>query len=61
LLSSSELLETALGKHVKFSLQDGWTVRKGSDCWEEEFSSFLGRFLKNVSPLVQIRTRESEI
>ncbi|MDD1673437.1 MAG: CCA tRNA nucleotidyltransferase [Methanomicrobiales archaeon] len=60
LLSSPELLETALGKHVKLSLLDGWTVREGSDCWDKEFSSFLGRFLKNESPLIQIRRRESE-
>ncbi|MDD1675956.1 MAG: CCA tRNA nucleotidyltransferase [Methanomicrobiales archaeon] len=60
LLASPELLETGLGKHVKLSLQEGWTVQEGIECWEENFSPFLGRFLKKESPLIQIQTRESE-
>ncbi|MDD1677666.1 MAG: CCA tRNA nucleotidyltransferase [Methanomicrobiales archaeon] len=60
LLSSSEILETGLGKHVKLSLEEGWEVREGTDCWQEDFSSFLGGFLKKLSPLTRIRKMEGE-
>lgn len=60
LLDSQEILETGLGKHVKISLLEGWSVTEGNDCWREEFAPFLGRFLKKSSPLIQIQRREEE-
>jgi tRNA nucleotidyltransferase (CCA-adding enzyme) len=60
LLSSPEVLDTSLGKHVKLSLEEGWEMREGVDCWEEHFSSFLGSFLLKLSPLTRIRNREGE-
>jgi tRNA nucleotidyltransferase (CCA-adding enzyme) len=60
LLNSPELLETGLGKHIKLVLEEGWQLREGVDCWEEGFSSFLGGFLKKLSPLTRIRNREDE-
>jgi tRNA nucleotidyltransferase (CCA-adding enzyme) len=58
LLSSAEILETGLGKHVKLSLEEGWETREGTACWQEDFSSFLGGFLRRLSPLMRIRKKE---
>jgi tRNA nucleotidyltransferase (CCA-adding enzyme) len=58
LLSSREILETSLGKHVKLSLEEGWEMREGIECWEESFSPFLGGFLQKLSPLTRIRKQE---
>jgi tRNA nucleotidyltransferase (CCA-adding enzyme) len=60
LLSSREILETGLGKHIKLSLEEGWETREGLACWQEEFSSFLGGFLQKLSPLTRIRIQEGE-
>ncbi|MDI6718361.1 MAG: CCA tRNA nucleotidyltransferase [Methanomicrobiales archaeon] len=58
LLSSQELLEVGHGRHIKQVLKEGWTVRAGAECWEEEFAEFIGRFLCRISPLTRIRRRE---
>ena len=55
LLRSKALLDVALGKHVRRSMEDGWTVSVGAGCWDEEFAGFLSGFLGRSSPLVRIR------
>ncbi len=60
LLFSPEILTTALGKHVKQSLQSGWTVREQETCWRADIAPQLRRFLKHRSPLAAIRARERE-
>lgn len=59
LLYSGELLEVALGRHVKIAMEEGWDVSQGADCWSPEFSRFLTTFLKKSSPFTRIR-RELE-
>lgn len=55
LLSSQELLLTAShGKHVRQSLESGWTLLEGADCWKEEFAPFIASFFDRCSPLVRI-------
>ena len=55
LLSSSELLQNAsLGKHIRLSLEQGWVLREGAECWQEEFAPFIARFFDRGSPLVRI-------
>jgi tRNA nucleotidyltransferase (CCA-adding enzyme) len=55
LLSSQELLTTAsLGKHVRQSLESGWTLLEGADCWQAEFAPFIAGFFDRCSPLVRI-------
>jgi tRNA nucleotidyltransferase (CCA-adding enzyme) len=55
LLSSQELLKAAsLGKHVRQSLESGWTLLEGADCWQEEFAPFIAGFFDRCSPLVRI-------
>jgi tRNA nucleotidyltransferase (CCA-adding enzyme) len=55
LLSSQELLMTAsLGKHVRQSLEGGWTLLEGADCWQPEFAPFIAGFFDRCSPLVRI-------
>jgi tRNA nucleotidyltransferase (CCA-adding enzyme) len=55
LLSSQELLMAAsLGKHVRQSLESGWTLLEGADCWQEEFAPFIAGFFDRCSPLVRI-------
>jgi tRNA nucleotidyltransferase (CCA-adding enzyme) len=55
LLSSQELLMTAShGKHVRKSLESGWTLLEGADCWQPEFAPFIAGFFDRCSPLVRI-------
>ncbi len=55
LLSSQEiLLNASHGKHVRQSLESGWTVHEGADCWQKEFAPFIAAFFDRSSPLVRI-------
>jgi tRNA nucleotidyltransferase (CCA-adding enzyme) len=55
LLSSREiLLNASHGKHVRQSLENGWTVLDGADCWQKEFAPFIAGFFDRCSPLVRI-------
>ncbi len=58
LLSSQEVFGTALGKHIKISMQEGYAVHRGTDCWQEGFEVFISAFLQKSSPLVRIRRAE---
>jgi tRNA nucleotidyltransferase (CCA-adding enzyme) len=53
LLRSPEILAVGLGKHVKQSMEKGWEVCEGADCWQEEFAGFLSRFIEPASPLAR--------
>jgi tRNA nucleotidyltransferase (CCA-adding enzyme) len=53
LLRSPEILAVGLGKHVKQSLEKGWEVRRGEECWQEEFGEVLSRFIEPASPLAR--------
>ena len=55
LLRSKALLDVALGKHVRRSMKQGWTVKAGAECWDEEFAVFVSRFLDRASPLARIK------
>jgi tRNA nucleotidyltransferase (CCA-adding enzyme) len=55
LLSSPEIIQSAShGKHVRQSLEKGWTVREGADCWQQEFAPFIAGFFDRCSPLIRI-------
>ncbi|MCE5338261.1 MAG: CCA tRNA nucleotidyltransferase [Methanomicrobiaceae archaeon] len=54
LLRSKALFDVALGKHVRRSMKQGWTVKAGAECWDEEFAGFLSAFLERSSPLARI-------
>jgi tRNA nucleotidyltransferase (CCA-adding enzyme) len=55
LLSSPEiLLNASHGKHVRQSLESGWTVHEGADCWQQEFAPFIAGFFDRCSPLIRI-------
>jgi len=55
LLRSKALFDVALGKHVRRSMKQGWTVKAGAECWDEEFAGFVSRFLDRASPLARIK------
>jgi tRNA nucleotidyltransferase (CCA-adding enzyme) len=55
LLSSDALLSVSLGKHVRQSLERGWTLLEGPECWKEEFAPFIAEFFDQCSPLTRIR------
>ncbi|NLA38662.1 MAG: CCA-adding protein, partial [Methanomicrobiales archaeon] len=55
LLRSRSLLNVSLGRHVRRSMENGWTVNASAGCWDEEFAGFLSGFLGRSSPLVRIR------
>jgi tRNA nucleotidyltransferase (CCA-adding enzyme) len=54
LLSSDALLNVSLGKHIRQSLELGWSVHEGAECWQEEFAPFLAEFFDRCSPLIRI-------
>ena len=54
LLSSKELLQTGLGKHIKLAMTENWTTHEGKDCWHEDFDSFLSNFIIKLSPLMSL-------
>jgi tRNA nucleotidyltransferase (CCA-adding enzyme) len=54
LLLSKALLNTSLGKHIRQSLDAGWTVDEGPACWQEEFAPFIAGFFNRCSPLARI-------
>jgi tRNA nucleotidyltransferase (CCA-adding enzyme) len=55
LLRSKALFDVALGKHVRRSMKQGWTVKAGAECWDEEFAVFVSRFLDRASPLARVK------
>jgi tRNA nucleotidyltransferase (CCA-adding enzyme) len=55
LLSSEALLSAGLGKHVRQSMEQGWTLHEGPECWQEEFAPFIAEFFDRCSPLTRIR------
>jgi len=60
LLRSPEILAVGLGKHVKQSMEKGWELLEGDECWKEEFSGFLSRFIEPASPFASRVRRRRE-
>jgi tRNA nucleotidyltransferase (CCA-adding enzyme) len=54
LLASDALLSARLGKHVRQSMEQGWTLHEGPECWQEEFAPFIAEFFDRRSPLTRI-------
>jgi tRNA nucleotidyltransferase (CCA-adding enzyme) len=54
LLASPVLLTASLGKHVRLSMEQGWTLHEGPECWQEEFAPFIAEFFDRISPLTRI-------
>jgi tRNA nucleotidyltransferase (CCA-adding enzyme) len=57
LLASEKLLQVSLGKHVRQSLSQGWTVDEGDACWHEEFVPFIAAFFRRGSPLISVKRK----
>ncbi|MDD1701254.1 MAG: CCA tRNA nucleotidyltransferase [Methanoregula sp.] len=55
LLSSDAVLNVSLGKHIRQSLELGWTLDEGEECWKEEFAPFIAEFFDQCSPLTRIQ------
>lgn len=54
LLSSNAVLGVSLGKHIRQSLEQGWVLHEGAECWQEEFAPFIAEFFDRSSPLIRI-------
>jgi len=54
LLSQELLMSASHGKHIRQSLESGWTLLEGAGCWQEEFAPFIAGFFDRCSPLVRI-------
>ncbi|MCU0632363.1 MAG: CCA tRNA nucleotidyltransferase [Methanolinea sp.] len=54
LLRSEQVLQVALGKHVKQSLEVSHLVSRGIECYREEFAPFISGFLQKSSPMMWI-------
>jgi tRNA nucleotidyltransferase (CCA-adding enzyme) len=59
LLSSPDLLEIGLGRHVKEEIKGSLSVKCGPECLDEEFATFITSFLGKTSPLTRIRQKEN--
>jgi len=60
LLRSDQVLQVALGKHVKQSMERSLQVFRGIECYQEEFAPFISGFLQKTSPMMRIeRSRRS--
>jgi tRNA nucleotidyltransferase (CCA-adding enzyme) len=57
LLTSKEILNVGVGRHIRASLEKDWCVLEGADCWDEAFAGFIAGFFSRCSPLVRIRKR----
>jgi tRNA nucleotidyltransferase (CCA-adding enzyme) len=53
LLRSPDVLAVGLGKHVRQSMEKGWEVHEGEECWREEFGAFFCHFIEPASPLAR--------
>ena len=53
-LSQALLLTASHGRHVRKSLETGWTLLEGADCWQPAFAPFIAGFFDRCSPLVRI-------
>jgi tRNA nucleotidyltransferase (CCA-adding enzyme) len=53
LLASEALLTARLGKHVRQSMEQGWTLLEGPECWQEVFAPFIAEFFDRCSPLAR--------
>ncbi|UUX92403.1 CCA tRNA nucleotidyltransferase [Methanoplanus endosymbiosus] len=54
ILNSPEVLQSGLGRHVRKSMNKGYNVFSGEDCYSEEFSVFLHDFFRKYSPFAEI-------
>lgn len=54
LLTSGAILGTSLGKHVRQSLESGFSVAEGADCFSPEFAAFIAAFFHRRSPLARL-------
>lgn len=54
LLRSEGMLQVSLGKHVRQTFENGWTIYEGRACWNPVFASFIAGFFGRCSPLVRI-------
>ncbi|WP_292369031.1 CCA tRNA nucleotidyltransferase [Methanoregula sp. UBA64] len=55
LLTSKELLNVGVGRHIRASLEKDWCVLEGADCWDEAFAGFIAGFFARCSPFVRSR------
>jgi len=58
LLRSPAVPEVGHGRHIRESLEKGWTLFEGEECWDPRFAGFLSDFLERQSPLTRIRREE---
>lgn len=54
ILTSGAFLNASLGKHVRQSLDTGFSVTTDENCWKPEFAEFMAGFFDRASPLVRV-------
>ena len=56
---AKKILSGSLGKHVRLSLEEGYTVYAGESVWNDEFSPFLAEyFFKTSASIKKMRAEE---
>jgi tRNA nucleotidyltransferase (CCA-adding enzyme) len=58
LLESNAILSVSLGRHVRQSLEAGWILTEGADCWREAFAPFIAEFFDRNSPMTRIERKK---
>lgn len=60
LLKTQGLAGAALGKNVKKSMEENYSINRNEEIWEEEFSGFLYNYLNKESPNVRILLKKTD-
>ncbi|MDO5846173.1 MAG: CCA tRNA nucleotidyltransferase [Methanocorpusculum sp.] len=53
LQDSAKIFSGALGKHVRISMEEGYTLLSGEEIWSEEFAMFLSAYFGRASHAVR--------
>ncbi|MBN1432483.1 MAG: CCA tRNA nucleotidyltransferase [Methanomicrobiaceae archaeon] len=59
LLKSPEIFLSGLGKNVKISMEDHYSVHRNEEIWDENFSVFFYNYIRKESPNVRILQKSS--
>ena len=61
LLKSPEIFSSGLGKNVRISMENDYSVYRNEEIWDEDFSGFLYNYIFKKSQNVRILTQFPDI
>jgi len=57
LFSAQALEGVSLAKHIRLSIEHGYDLKQGSECWSPEFATFIAGFFSRCSPMTRIERK----